>query len=149
MREIVDAVQKYTYAFAFWTDHADFIIDKNMPLQEDLLLEIRCFDENGEYYARRDSINSDFCMREITVENEKEYADGSYDEAQYLDIDTTRSNAELTFAAGSSCYRLPEDAKDKPLILVRTYYKFDEAGIARKFDWRLVKFTDKETVGKE
>lgn len=149
MREMIDAVKDYKYVFAFWTDHADFITDKAAPLNESFLLEIRCFDEKGEYYARRDSIIDEFIAREITVEKEADYADGSYDEAQYLDIDTTRSNETLTFAAGSGCYHLPEDAKNNPLILVRTYYKFDEDGVARKFDWRLVKFTDEESVGKE
>ena len=149
MREILDAIQKYKYVFAIWTDHADFITDKTASLNEDRLLEIRCFDESGEYLARRDCVGGKFLAREITRENEIAFADGSYDEAQYLDIDTTRSDDTLTYAAGAGSYHLPQNAKDHPLILVRTYYTFDAAGVARKFDWRLVKFTDKETVGEE
>ena len=42
---ITTALKKYTYTFAIWTDQADFVIDKDADLNEDRLLEIRCFDE--------------------------------------------------------------------------------------------------------
>ena len=179
MSEILNAVNRYTYAFAIWTDKADFFIkDKTAPLDEARLLEIRCFDESGEYFARRDGVDGTFTAREITndksqkgetvfweeaQEGQESYvlnktigtddsevcADGSFDEAQYLDIDTKRSGNGLTYTTGGGMYHLPEDAANKALILVRTYYAFDDNGIARKFDWRLVKFTNEETVGKE
>ena len=143
---ISTALQKYTYAFAIWTDRADFVIDKNADLCEGRLLEIRCFDKTGEYRAVRTTPDMPFSEREIT--SDESWADGYYDEAQYLDFDTARTEKKAddwTYATGGGRYHLPEDAKDQKLILVRNYYRFDEEGIARKYDWRLVKFTDQET----
>lgn len=156
--EIMNAVDRYAYAYAIRTDGADFITDKNADICEEKLLEIRCFDERGEFYARRDCADGEFSVREITADtartgenvfSEETYADGSFDEAQYLDIDSAASKDGKTYATGGGCYHLPPDAQGKPLILVRIYYKYDEDGVARKFDWRLVEFADKETVGKE
>ena len=144
---ISGALQKYTYAFAIWTDKADFILDKNADLREDKLLEIRCFDENGEFRAVRATPDADFSEREITSDDH--WADDFYDEAQYLDIDTERTKKEAdgwVYATGGGKYHLPEEAK---MILVRNYYRFDEEGIARKYDWRLVEFMDQETIRKE
>ena len=141
------ALQKYTYAFAIWTDRADFIIDKKADLYEGRLLEIRCFDETGEFRAVRPTPDLSFSEREIT--SDESWADGYYDEAQYLDIDTARSNKKADgwiYATGGGRYHLPEDAG---MIMIRNYYRYDEEGIARKYDWRLVKFTDNETIGKE
>lgn len=144
---ISSALQKYTYAFAIWSDKADFVLDKNADLCEDRLLEIRCFDESGEYRAIRTTLDTPFSEREITCDDS--CGDGCFDEAQYLDIDTERTKKEAdgwVYTTGGGRYHLPEGAK---MILTRTYYRYDEEGIARKYDWRLVKFTDQETVGKE
>ena len=146
-QRILTALRKYTYAFAIWTDKADFILDKEAALQEEKLLEIRCFDESGEFRAVRPAPDQPFSQREITCD--EDWADGYYDEAQYLDIDTARTGKEAdgwVYATGGGRYHLPEAAK---MILTRTYYRYDEEGIARKYDWRLVIFTDQETVGKE
>ncbi len=148
--KIREAVEKYAYSFAIWTDRADFIIDKSQDLSGETLLEIRCFDKNGEFHAVRSTVDSDFSWREIT--DDENYANGYYDEAQYLDIDSKKTEAiddGFTYTTGGGRYQLPGDAENKKLILVRYYYKYDEEGVARKFDWRLVVFTDKETVGKE
>ena len=144
------ARQKYTYAFAIWTDHADFIPDKKADLCEDKLLEIRCFDESGEFRAVRTTSDKSFSEREIT--SDESWADGYYDEAQYLDIDTKRTEKKADgwiYATGGGRYHLPEEVKDQKLILVRNYYSFDKEGVARKYDWRLVTFTNDETVGRE
>ena len=144
---ITTALKKYTYTFAIWTDQADFVIDKDADLNEDRLLEIRCFDESGEFRAVRATPDEPFSEREITEDGS--YGDGYYDEAQYLDIDTARTKKKTDgwfYVTGGGRYRLPEEAK---MILVRNYYRYDEEGIARKYDWRLVKFTDQETVGEE
>ena len=141
------ALHKYTYAFAIWTDKADFVLDKNADLCEDRLLEIRCFDENGEFRAVRATPDLPFSEREIT--SDESCGDDCFDEAQYLDIDTARTEKEAdgwVYATGGGRYHLPEEAK---MILVRNYYRYDEEGIARKYDWRLVIFTNDETVGKE
>lgn len=161
MSEIKNAIERYKYAFAIWTDRADFINDKAAHPEEEGLLEIRCFDESGEFLAHRDTVDGTFTVREITADparsgenvfSEETYAGGYSDEAQYLDIDrkkTEEKNDGGIYATGGGVYHLPEDAKDKALILVRTYYRFDEEGVARKYDWRLVCFTDAETVGRK
>ena len=146
-RSIPAALQKYCYAFAIWTDRADFITDKTADLCEDKLLELRCFDKHGEFRAVRATPDIPFSEREI-VSDEK-WADGYYDEAQYLDIDSLRTRKEddgWFYATGGGRYHLPAPAR---MILVRNYFRYDEEGIARKYDWRFVKFTDQETVGKE
>lgn len=197
MSNITEKINYYSYAMAIWTDKADFIIDKKIE-NEKKLLEIRCFDERGEFRAYRSLISEEFKYREIAndktyamaiwtdkadfiadkkIENEdklheircfdengkfrgyriligedKTYADCSYDEAQYLDIDNAKTenmNDGFIYATGGGKYHLPLDAKDKKMLLTRIYYKFDEEGIAHKCDWRLVGFTNEETVGKE
>lgn len=151
MNNIKKALDAYKYAYALYTDCADFITDKSENICEETLLEIRCFDESGEYRAFRDTLDEPFCEREITTENEPTYADGSYDEAQYLDVDDKKTVAESNgrlFALGGGNYRLPNDARRNKMLLVRNYYNFDNDGIAYKFDWRLVSFTNEETVGK-
>lgn len=143
MSNISKKIQEYAYALALWTDKADFITDKTADIQEDKLLEIRYFDEEGEFRAYRSLIDDDFKTREIR-NNDATYADGYYDEAQYLDIDSSRTkekNDGFTYATGGGKYHLPNDAK---MLLTRTYYKFDEDGVARKYDWRLVGFTNEE-----
>ena len=152
MDKIRKAIAEYENAFAIWTDRADFITDKNADLQVDKLLELRCFDVRGEYKAFRDVPGDVFCEREITAENESAYADGSYDESQYLDIDEARTKDAangIVYSAGGGSYHLPTGAVGKSMVLVRHYYRFDNEGIAFRYDWRLVDFTNVETVGKE
>lgn len=135
-------LKNYKYAYAIWTDSADFIIGKELN-NEDRLLEVRCFDENGEFWARRDYPCGDFKAREITKENEsKDYID----EEQYLDIDEKLSDraGNIIRATGGGKYRLPEDATNAVKLLVRYYYTFDDDGIARKTDSRLLGFKPKE-----
>ena len=153
MDKLKNAVASYDYAFAVYTDSAGFIIDKSAPLCEEKLLELRCFSVEGEYRAVRVGGLSEvkFSEREITHDNEASYASGYYDEAQYLDIDESRTkNAAdgFVYATGGGSYLLPESAKGNKMILVRHYYQFDCDGVARPFDWRLVDFTNEETVGK-
>lgn len=146
MSNITDAVKKYEYSLAIWSDHADFIIEKNSDICEENLIEIRCFDDKGEFYAARSCTGENFSYREIT--DDSSYADGFYDESQYLDIDSSKTHGECIYATGGGKYHLPDDAKNKKMLLVRNYYKFDSDGIARKYDWRLAGFTDEETVRK-
>lgn len=128
------------YILAIWTDKADFTDEVN---DIDKLLEIRAFDEDGEFRAFRSVVKNDFKFRDI-VDNDTSFADGAYDESHYLDIDTTRnSQNDLKFAIGGGSYHLPEGVT-ATMLKVRNYYKFDEDGVARKCEWRLVGFADKE-----
>ena len=148
MHDLTATVALYKYAFAIWADRADFITDKTAPMNEETLLELRCFDEDGEYRAFRDTLPGAFSEREIRKEPEATYADGNYDKAQYLDIEEWKSRDGLVFTTGGGSYRLLDDAQGKKMILVRHYYDFDEEGMTRRSDWRLVKFTDAETTGR-
>lgn len=132
---IKENLQNYKYCLCIWTDKTDFLRDKNLT-DVDKLLEIRCFDENGEFYAYRSNISNDFTAREITDDN---VYDGYFDEEHYLDIDTTNgiTNGNVK-ATGGGIYYLPVENAEK--IKVHFYYRYDENGIARKCDWRLVGF---------
>lgn len=129
------------YILAIWTDKADFV-DKVADI--DKLLEVRAFDSNGEFRAYRSIVGNEFKCRDIN--DDISYADGMFDETHYLDIDTTYNLQEnLKHTIGGGCFHLPNDVTET-MIKVRNYYRFDEDGVARKCDWRLVGFTDKEDI---
>ena len=134
----------YRYMLAIFSDHADFVSEITEP---EKLLELRAFDESGEFRAYRDLLGKPFKFREINAENEKKF-DGSFEESQYLDIDTTMKfeNETKKQATGGGQYHLPDDAKNMTMLKVRYYYTFSHEGIAQKCDWRLVGFTDEELV---
>lgn len=127
------------YKLAIWTDRADFI-GRNAPVIEpDKLLELVAFDELGEVRFRRFCVGEDFFVREILTESaEKDDIGGYFDKAQFLDIDTKRSNGHVKFAIGGGKYHLPVPDAEK--IVVRYYYRFDEDGMAYVYDKRLVRF---------
>ena len=132
----------YQYKLAIYSDRADFVSEVTEP---EKLLEIRAFDENGEFRAYRDVLGKPFKCREINKDNENQFA-GSFEENQYLDIDTTKTFEDKTImqATGGGQYHLPEDVKNKTMLKVRYYYCFNDEGIANKCDWRLAGFEDKE-----
>ncbi len=127
----------YKYTMAIWTDKADFVecVD-----DLDRLLEVRSFDERGEFKAYRSTIDSKFKIRVIT--SDSEYGNGYIDETHYLDIDTTKCEKQnpLKVTTGGGKYHLPEAVVDCELLKVRYFYKYDDDGVARKFDWRIVGF---------
>lgn len=132
----------YRYKLAIYSDHADFVSEVTEP---EKLLELRVFDENGEFRAYRDLLGKPFKCREINKDNENQFA-GSFKENQYLDIDTTKTFEDKTIkqATGGGQYHLPEDVKSKTMLKMRYYYCFNDEGIAYKCDWRLAGFEDKE-----
>lgn len=134
----------YRYMLAIFSDHADFVSEITEP---EKLLELRAFDESGEFRAYRDLLGKPFKFREIIADNEDQF-DGSFEESQYLDIDTTKIFDDETKkqATGGGQYHLPDDAKNMTMLKVRYYYRFTDEGIAQKCDWRMVEFTDKELV---
>lgn len=129
------------YIFAIWTYKADFV-DKIDDIEN--LLEVRAFDKSGEFRAYRSVIGTEFKCREIF--NEK--PGNAYDENHYLDIDDSKkTNKEngyiLRFTTGGGSFHMPKSVNEKMLV-VRYYYEFDDNGIARKNDWRLVGFSSEE-----
>lgn len=125
------------YCLVIRTDHVDF--EKEVT-SCDNLLEIRAFDESGEFRAYRSVIGAEFVCRNT----EKTVYDGSYTQTHYLDIDSIRSNCGVTYATGAGSYHLPEGINANALE-IEFYYNFGEAdGIARVCDWRIKGFTTKE-----
>ena len=156
IRKILEG-KTYKYSLCIRTDGADFVnhIDCSNP---ENILEMRCFDESGELRIFRSNVDADFQAREIIDVKSPELKtlseqsgklesvsnDGyleSYDENHYLDIASVSSNGIVT-ATGGGTYFLPEP--NAKLLMVRYYIKYDENGIGRKNDWRLVGFCERE-----
>lgn len=132
---------KNRFVLAIRTDKADF--EENIICAKNLL-EVRAFNENGEFRAYRSVVGEDFTVREIDDEADA-YAEGCFDETHYIDIDSAKTetmNDGFTYTTGGGRFHLPEAAGK--LLKVRYYYTFDSDGLARKCDWRLVGFADKE-----
>ena len=147
----------YKYSLCLRTDGAEFANGINCSDPEKIL-ELRCFDENGELRIFRSNVDADFQAREIidgkspelkTLSEQSgklesasnaEYLE-SYDENHYLDIASVSSDGIVT-ATGGGKYFLP--VSKAKLVKVKYYIKYDENGIARKFDWRLVGFCERE-----
>lgn len=140
--EVINKVNSLTgrYILAIFTDKVDFV---NELKDVDNLLEVRVFNEEGEFRAYRDVLCSEYKSREII--DESEY-DGYFDQTQYLDIDTTKclpSDTEKT-TIGGGIFHMPEDVAEKMMLNVRYYYRYNDDGVAEKCDWRLVGFSDSE-----
>ena len=140
----------YKYMMAIFTNRVEFIDELS---NADDLLELRAFDNSGEFRAYRDVIGKEFMVREI---NDDSVFDGFFDQAQYLDIDKKEMNARRfglkpgeIITTGGGRIRLPDDAKGNELFLVRFYFNYNENGIAEKVDWRLVCFVNNEVIGNE
>lgn len=142
MSIISEKADQYKYALAVWSDKTDFITEDSPLVNEDKLLEIRCFDESGEFRAYRSVTDSEFRYREIIGDkcDTAEY-DGCYCENQYLDIDSKRADGNTVYSTSGGMYHLPEKAEK---ITVRYYWRYDEDMVARKCDWRLAGFVTKE-----
>ena len=129
---------KYKYKLVIRTDRVDF---EETVSDAETILEIRAFDEKGEFRAYRSTVGDDFRCREITEASK--YMAGCYETAHYLDIDEQKSNGTLTRTTGGGRFTLPVEGADR--LKVIRYYKFDDddSGIARDCDWRLAGFLKK------
>ena len=128
----------YKYKLVIRTDRVDF---EDSIADTSNVLEIRAFDEKGEFRAYRSVVGADFRCREIL--GDADYADGFYKTSHYLDIDSTKSSGTKVRTTGGGSFTLPVEGAEK-LIVIR-YYKFDSdgSGIARDCDWRLAGFLKK------
>ena len=134
----IEKLNVYKYKLAIFTDRVDFI-DSINEADVEKLLEIRAFDESSELKYIRSTVDAEFKGRELN-DADKLY----FDETYYLDIDTAKTSVDDTLlktAIGGGKYHLPEDKK---MLKVRYYYKYDDNGIAKKYDWRLLGFSDNE-----
>ena len=128
--------------------------------------DIRVFSEKGELHLFRASIDKDFCARLVLDEDiDKEKY---YDQDQFLDIDTTKSDKlrelakttthvpqtiqidkdksdklqKLAVATGGGEYHLPISNLNDAKIKIRNFVKYDEVGRAYVSDWRIVNFIE-------
>lgn len=107
-------------------------------------LDIRVFDESGEIHFVRGSIADDFIVRKII--DLPDIDETSYfDESQFLDIDTKRSDATKgkAVATGGGIYPLPLENYDDAKIVIRNYVEYEkDTGRAYIKDWRCVRFVE-------
>ena len=133
------------YILAIYTDRADFVDEIT---DVDKLLEVRAFDKNSEFRAYRDVVSAGFKTRSNQDDVKDIKYDGYYDQAQYLDIDTKivvdKDNPRIKATIGGGAFTMPSDVQNRELLVVRYYYRFNDNGIARICDWRLLDFTDEE-----
>ena len=118
------------------------------PLDESTLLELRVFDENHEIKKIRGSLKDKFQKRDSS----EIQCDKKRTEIQYLDIDTDNKNKfkcslNNTWGIGGGEYRLPNDNLDR--VVIEHYYKADDKGFYKPFDFRIVCFLKKEKKGEE
>lgn len=124
-------------------------------------LEIRIFDEESEAKWFRASVEKQFRFRERRdVQNDKKETDGLFwwDESQYLDVDTKRTQkARLqgrlspgtVYATGGGEYPLPIEDYTDAKIRIRNYLGEDpDTGELYAADWRLAGFGEWPDSGK-
>lgn len=124
-------------------------------------LEIRIFDEESEAKWFRASVEKQFRFRERRdVKNSKKETDGLlwWDESQYLDVDTKRTQkARLqgrispgtVYATGGGEYPLPIEDYENVKIRIRNYLGKDtDTGELYAADWRLAGFGEWPDSGK-
>ena len=103
------------------------------------LLEIRMFDEQGEFKALRGKIGSDFVWRYISDESiDKCY---TYDETQFLDVDLKKTSGTEYVSIGGGHYEMPAANYDR--VEIRHYGTYDENGAFVLKDFRVVKLLKK------
>lgn len=133
------------YIFAMFTDSLMFekcneeSIDR-LNGEKDKLLDVRVFSEYIEYRAFRDNIGEDTFFYRVSDDSLEHY-----DERQYLDIDTKRSNVEgngsyAVWSTGGGRYNMPVKWNENSMIVIRNYVEYyPETGQAYVSDWRLVR----------
>ena len=100
------------------------------------LLDVRAYDENSEFRAVRDSIDN-ACMLSWRTVSDEDFED-PLDDVQYLDIDAKQSNVDKGeyCTTGGGKYSLPLANAER--VKVRNYISYDEDGLARLVDFRIV-----------
>ena len=126
---------------------------ENSDYDENLVLEIRIFDEEKEYKLFRGNMGKEFKYRLMDDADDESNKDTGildyYDEIQYLDIATTnkpkqdKDGLTKVRATGGGEYYLPIKADIKDLeyaVLKVRYYisKYTDSGKAYVSDWRCV-----------
>ena len=149
-------IEKFDIFVAFLTDR--FLSGHNRreeleQIPEDKLLELRVFNESGEFLARRTMIGAEHKFqwriaseRDIKETDEIEFMT-SY---QTLDIDAVKTregkNGNLALVTtGGGSYELPIK-KEEDTVKVVTYIGYDSDGMAYIYDNRIVGFVKSEEM---
>ena len=128
------------YMTAALTD--EYIVDtfpetiNTLEGKEDKIMEVRVFNENKEIRLFRPDVSGEFCMR---VMDDSQGRPESFDEYQYLDIDSTvNAGGAVRIQTGGGKFDLPVRSRE-PKIRIRYYLgKYEKTGHVRITDWRLV-----------
>ena len=151
-REIYDKIdpslQSDSYVYAALTDEV-FIRNIDDSSMESLncgkLLEIRVFNEKGEYRLIRPNIGQEFRER---FANDDSMSDFDYfEQDQYLDIaEKDIKEGYKPRSINGGWYELPKsgvNVRSGLKLQIRNYVKYNETdGQARVSDWRIVKFVE-------
>ena len=133
--------------YAIHTDH--FYCGNNLEIDTSHLTELRIFNQDEEFRAIRFELGKEFRWRYI---NDKTFAshlgnetdsfladmnNRKFDEIQYLDIDSERSEGTSYVTTGGGYYSLPVERAER--IEVRNYLDYDDNGIVKINDMRIVR----------
>lgn len=100
-------------------------------------LEIRLFNEQGEFKAVRANIGKEFIWRYINDEGVTEEC--IYDEVQYLDA--AKNDSTEYIAIGGGHYEMPDEGYER--VVIRHYGEYDDDGMFTLKDLRIVKLLRK------
>lgn len=153
--EILTLAEKYyndkRSVYAVHTDH--FYCGSELSIEVGHLLELRIFTSDMELKISRLNIGEDFRWRYIddpafeqvlyyeADEFLHQLKNRVYDEEQYLDIDSNKSNGLCYVTTGGGPYTLPVENAEK--IRIRNYLEYDENGIVTIPDFRIIGFIQK------
>lgn len=153
--DALSAVKKYfgedCTVYAMYSDK--FYCGSELDIDISHLTELRIFNDDSEFKLSRYNIGGDFKWRYISdtafkkkLENENDeflqkFDNRIFDEIQYLDIDSTKSNEKNYTTTGGGKYTLPIENAER--IIIRSYLDYDEHGILSINDFRIVKILRK------
>ena len=153
--EVLTLAEKYysnkCSVYAVHTDH--FYCGSELNIEVRHLIELRIFTTDSELKISRLNISEDFRWRciddpafEQTLHSEtdeflRQFKNRVYDEEQYLDIDSNKSNGLCYVTTGGGSYTLPIENAEK--IKIRNYLEYDENGIVVISDFRIMGFSKK------
>lgn len=153
--EVLTLAEKYYSnkcgVYAVHTDH--FYCGSELNIEVRHLIELRIFTTDSELKISRLNIGEDFRWRYIddtafeqalhseTDEFLRQFKNRTYDEEQYLDIDSNKSNGLCYVTTGGGPYTLPIENAEK--IKIRNYLEYDENGIVAIPDFRIIGFIQK------
>lgn len=136
---------------ALYSDH--FFCGLSPDTDVSRLMEMRIFNENGEFKICRHMLGDNFRWRYISDEQFTKrlsaesdeflsnFRNRTFDEISYLDIDSKKSSGMNYVTTGGGKYSLPVENAER--IKTRSYLDYDKNGILSINDFRIVKILEK------